>query len=303
MRKKEIVLVSFIFTLLLFVPFSSAGFSDFWDKITGRVTNTPVTHNITVTSGSAPLVYNVWNETMTDVSSGPNEDTITYIIINFSVSDEDGFGNLDDATAKINFTLGGVSRSNSSCSRYQGSGNYANYTCGVTLWWFDGTGDWSINASIYDTNGNSATNTTDIFYLGTTAGFESSPAELTWGDIAPGATNTEPSNNILMNNTGNLARNVEINATNLYGEVNANQALWAANFTSHTVSGCGGTAMVAQTFTQVSGASLPAGNYTLNDNTGQEQIFVCLDATNAVLDAQSYSTLAAGTWTLKIVTS
>ena len=58
--------------------------------------------------------------------------------------------------------------------------------------------------------------------------------------------------------------------------------------------------MVAQTFTQVASASLPIGNYT-SGTAGQEEIFICLEAANAVLDAQSYSTLAAGTWTLKIV--
>ena len=300
MRKKNIF-IGFIVVLLLVLPFSSANFSEVWDKITGRVTSSPVTHNITVTAGSSPIVYDVVNETMTDVSSGPTEDSPTYVIINFSVSDSDGFGNINDSTAAISFNFSGTTRSNTSCARYAGSGNIANYTCNVTLWWFDAPGTWSINASISDTSNNYAENITDTFYLGATDGFSSSPSELTWGSISPGEIGVEPSDNVLMNNTGNRERNIQINATDLLGEENPAQALWAANFSAHTDTGCGGTTMVADTYTAVSGATLPIGNYTIDNTTGQEEIFICLEAANAILDAQSYSTAARGTWTVKIV--
>ena len=302
MKKRDIILIGFIVVLLLIIPFTSAGFfNDTWNKITGRVTSSPVTHNITVTSGSSPIVYDVMNETMTDVSSGPTEDSPTYVIINFSVSDGDGFGNLNDSTATISFNFSGTSRTNTSCARYEGSDNIANYTCNVTIWWFDAPGTWSINASISDTSSNYAENTTDTFYLGATDGFESSPSELTWGSIAPGAIDVEPSEPILMNNTGNRERSIEVNATDLLGEENSAQALWAANFSAHTATNCGGTTMVADTYTAVSGATLPVGNYTVGGGTGQEEIFICLEAANAILDAQAYSTAARGTWMIKIV--
>ena len=124
---------------------------------------------------------------------------------------------------------------------------------------------------------------------------------MTFSDISPGATNTEATNNpMLMNNTGNLIRNVEVNATNLYGESNPSYALYAMNFTVKTTAGCGGTAMASQAYTQVSGASLPVGNYTLGDTTGQEELYYCLDSANSNLIAQSYSTNQAGAWTVKI---
>ena len=303
MEKRYVVLIGLMAVLLVVALLFFVGVGDFWDKITGRLgSTTTVVHNITVTSGSGPVVYTVWNETMTDVSSGPTEDSATYVMINFSVSDADGYGNLNDSTAAISFNLSGATRTNTSCARVDGAGNYANYTCNVTMWWFDAPGTWSINASISDTSSNVATNTTNTFDVGTTAGFSASPSELTWADIGPGAVGVEPSGGeyILMNNTGNLIRDVEVNATNLYGEMNSAQALWAANFTSHISAGCGGTAMVADAFTQVVDASLPIGNYTLDDGTGQEGIYLCLEAANAVLDAQSYSTASAGSWTLRI---
>lgn len=290
-----------VFVLVFMVAFASAGFfNDTWNAITGKVTSSPVSQNITVTGGNAPVVYDVWNETMTDISSGTTEDSPVYVIINFSVSDAEGASNIDTGSAYIDLEFGGTSRA-ASCTEYQASGVYANYTCNVTIWWFDAPGTWTINASISDLNANYAQNITDIFAVGTTAGFESSPATLSWSNIAPGAIDIEPSNNILMNNTGNLVRNIEVNATDLIGETNSAQALWAANFSSHTAAGCGGTSMVADTYTDVVGASLPIGNYTLADGTGQEEIYVCLEAANAVLDAQSYSTAASGAWTVKIV--
>lgn len=168
------------------------------------------------------------------------------------------------------------------------------------MWWFDAAGTWSINASIEDSSANLAMNSTDTFYLGSTVGFSASPSGLSWSTITPGAINTEPSNNILMNNTGNLAQSIEVNATDLLGESNSAQALWAANFSMHTVAGCEGTTMVPNTYATIVGASLPVGNYTLSDGTGQEEIYVCLEAANAVLDAQDYSTVANGAWIIRI---
>ena len=290
----------FMFLLVfILVPFTSAGIDDIWGKITGRATSETLTQSIVVTSGSAPVIYDVWNESMTDVSSGPTEDSPTYVIINFSVSDAEGASNINSSTALMNFTLGSVSRI-ASCTEFESSGDYANYTCNVTMWWFDGTGTWSIEASIDDTNDNSATNSTSNFYLGTVAGFESSPSSLSWSSISPGATDIEPSNHILMNNTGNLVRSIEVNATDLVGESNAAQALWATNFSVHTAAGCGGTTMAADTYTAISGASLPVGNYTIGDSTGQEEVYICLEAANTILDAQAYSTTAKGAWTVRI---
>lgn len=301
---KKSVVVFLVVGMMFLMTFVSAGFfNETWSLITGRVgTTNPVTQTITVTGGSAPVIYDVWNETMTDLSSsGPTEDSPTYVIINFSASDSEGAGNLDDSTAFIDLESGGTSRT-ASCTKYESSGNYANYTCNVTIWWFDPASTaWTINASISDTSTNYAQNITDIFAVGSLAGFSSSPSSLTWSSISPGAIDAEPTNNILMNNTGNMVRNVELNATDLIGETNSAQALWAANFSAHTASGCSsGTTMVADTYTDVAGASLPVGNYT-GGSAGQEEIYICLEAANAILDAQDYSTTARGAWTVKIV--
>ncbi|MFA5953612.1 MAG: hypothetical protein WC812_03395, partial [Candidatus Pacearchaeota archaeon] len=126
--------------------------------------------NVTASSNSLPQIINVFNESMTDVSSGPNEGPFsTSVIINFSVYDANGNANINDSSAKINFTkTGETTRENLTCTEYWSSGNYANYTCNVIMWWWDGAGLWNITAYISDINSNSGINDSQKFSVGTT---------------------------------------------------------------------------------------------------------------------------------------
>jgi hypothetical protein len=168
------------------------------------------------------------------------------------------------------------------------------------MWWFDGAGTWDINASIVDLNDNYKENSTETFSIGATTGFVSSPSSLTWAQINPGAINQEATNPITMNNTGNIARNIEINATNLLGESDNSKALYAENFSVNNAGGCGGTVMSHYIYTPVSAANLPKGNYTINDGTGQEDIYFCLEEASTTLTQQTYSTSEDGTWIIRI---
>jgi len=254
-------------------------------------------------SNNAPTIPYVYNTTMTDVSSGPNEGpSVTNVIINFTAYDADGFGDLDDSSAVINFTDGGTTRENASCDWVEDWGTYyANYSCTVPMWWWDGAGDWDIQAFVSDDEPSSGTNTSTNFYLGTTAGASFTPAALTWTGLNPGDSNKEPNENFLLNNTGNLPRYIELNATNLVGETNPSEALWAGNFTAKNAAGCEGTTMVPNTYVNITGLSFSPGNYTLNDGTAQEEVYVCLEEAGPELDVQTYSTSGQGSWNLRIV--
>lgn len=290
------ILIGLVALVFLLVPFVQG-------VITGEAIDSPFDVNITVSSGSAPVIFAVWDSVMTDVSSGLNEGPLsTQVSINFSVSDADTFGNLDDSTAAMDFSKASEDTRTVICSRItaESSGNFANYTCDVLMWWFDGAGTWDITASISDTNANAATNITQQFTVGSTTGFVVSPAVLTWASITPAATLQEPNEYMILNNTGNSIRTIEINATNLYGETDNSKALYAENFSAKVSGGCGGTSLVDSAFTTVGAASLPVGNYTIGDTTGQVKIYYCLEATNSDLSAQSYSTSQAGAWTIQI---
>jgi hypothetical protein len=306
--KRGIYIMNFLILIILSISFISAGwFDDFRARITGRAGDTStVTLNITVTSGAAPVIT-VFNNTMSeDIFIGPDEaPSITTVTINFSAVDAQGYTNINDSSALINFTKSGEDTRQVSCSRIvsESSGNEANYTCAVEMHYWDGSGTWNIGVSISDINQNDAINTDETFSVGSTTGFVSSPSTMAWsGGIAPGAINEQADELILLNNTGNTARNLEVNATSLLGETNNALGLWAGNFTVKNAAGCDGTAMSQSVFTAVGSTSLPEGNFTINDgSTGQEQLYICLEEAGTELSAQAYSTGEQGSWTIEIV--
>ena len=59
--------------------------------------------------------------------------------------------------------------------------------------------------------------------------------------------------------------------------------------------------MSNKTFVNITGLSFPIGNFTVNDGTAQEEVYICLEEAGPELDAQTYSTTGYGAWNLKIV--
>jgi hypothetical protein len=311
MKMKGVIVVMLI-SFVLIVPFISAGFFESaWNKITGKASdNQNVLLNISVTSG-APTVYAIYNVTsaitLTDAPSP------TFVIINFSVTDPDGAVNLNNASAAVNITKGSGMRSNSSCAVKDYSGNYANYTCNVTLWWWDAGGtDWKISANISDLGANIGINDSKFVTVNTLKGFVMTPSALTFASMPAGSTNKTPTNYLLLNNTGNTdigTSGVQINATDLVGETNAGKFLWAGNFSASIYTGgnieCNitgsATQMVNESYTAVTNTILASGNYTINDGTAQERVYLCLRQVGVELTQQQYSTNTLGSWTVKVV--
>jgi len=104
--------------------------------------------------------------------------------------------------------------------------------------------------------------------------------------------------------------NVQINATDLEGETTSGQFLFAANFSASPSTGgnieCNAsttdaTALVNKTSTGIVGSVLAAGNFTKEDGTAQESIYLCLRETGFELSPQQYSTNAFGDWTIRIL--
>ncbi|HPD81610.1 MAG TPA: hypothetical protein PK357_00740, partial [Candidatus Pacearchaeota archaeon] len=290
------------------VPDGFSGLQDLFVNATysGSTVNDTQTNAINYGGGAdnPPEIIYVYNSTeMTDISSGPNEGPFaTYVQLNFTAYDEQGFDDLNDSSVQVNFSLAGEeSRLNTRCTLLEDYDTYyANYTCNVTMWWWDAPGTWAINASIEDNNGNNAFNDSTTFSVGSTTGFLANSTELNWPEISPGASNQEANEFLLLNNTGNTQVSVEINATDLVGENNPLYALGANNFSAHTSSGCEGTAMSNYEYTTVIGATIAKGNYSLDDGTAQEAIYFCLEISNSDLISQPYSTKQKGSWTIRV---
>jgi hypothetical protein len=304
MKRGIYILCFFMATVLMLSMVSAGSLDDFWDKITGRATTQNVGLNITVTGGSSPVIIAVYNGTATSMESGPNEGpSPTYVIAGFRVNDPDGIANLDNSTATMNFSLGGETTRQATCTFVAGqsTSTQANYTCNVTMWWYDGPGSWTINAYIEDFNDNSAYNsTTRNVLVGTTDGLLANQTSLTWPAINPGASNTEANQFMGLNNTGNRPRSIYVNSSDLLGDVNPAYALGANNFSVKNAAGCEGTPMVNRTDTNITSVTVfNRGNYTINDGTAQANLYYCLEISNSDLIAQSYSTNALGAWIIK----
>jgi len=308
---KKIILI-FLFSILIVVLISSIVSAGWWgdikNKITGKATKT-VALNITI---GGPKITQVFNDSMTNLSSGPNEaPALTSVIINFTGYSIAGASNLNDTSALINFTRAGeTTRQNISCAKYESAGDYANYTCNVTMWWWDEAGTWDITASVNDNQANTATNSSTIFTIGERTSFVMGPSTLNWTGISPGATNQTSNNDpLLLNNTGNDvidATGIAINSSNLRGETTPTEALWAGNFSADWDTGgsctgadcteCGGTTMVKAAYTALTVANLTKGNYTDGNGEGQEELYVCLRLVGSELSTQSYSTANETEW-------
>ena len=302
-----------LISLILIVPFVSAGFfQNAWNKITGKASDTAnVDLNISVTSGP-PVIYAVYNDTsaitLTDAPAP------TFVVVNFSVTDPDGAINLVNSTAAINFTKSGEElRYNSTCAVKDFAGDYANFTCNVTMWWWDATGlDWRIYANISDLGGNIGVNDSQYLTVNTLTGFVMYPSELNFASMVAGSTNQTPTNHLALNNTGNVditSGNVQINATDLVGETDHDKFLWAGNFSASPYTGgniecnitASATSMVNLSYTGVANTVLSAGNYTKNDGTAQEDVYLCLRQVGVELTEQQYSTDQFGAWTVHVV--
>jgi hypothetical protein len=298
-----------LISLILISPLVSAGFfSDVWDKITGDASTTQnVLVNISITS-APPIIYNVSGLSSVTLTDAPSP---TFVIVNFSVNASNGVSTLNNATAAVNFTKAGQPLViNSSCAVKDWSGNFANYTCNVTLWWWYNAGSWQVYANISDLGSNTAVNGTNTVTINTLTGFTLSPSAITFSSLSAVAVNQTPTNYFTLNNTGNTnTTTIQINATDLVGETDHSKFLWASNFSASNFTGnkieCNvsgsATAMVNMTYSTVSSATLYIGNYTKNDGTtGQDKMYLCLRKVGYELSQQQYSTGQFGQWTVKI---
>jgi hypothetical protein len=326
-RGREVIISSVIILLLVMslIPLTSASFfSDFWNKITGYSFTGGVGVNVTVSAMNIIYV----SAPGLSPNTGPYS---TGVNVNFTIYNGAGVSQVNDSTIAVNLTTGVAgeqNRSNLTCYRTTDvSTNYANYSCNVTMWWYDTNGTWNIYVLARDNNSNVATNTTATFTMGATTSYSFSPTNLTWPVMTAGAIN-ETSNNdpITINNTGNIPvgqysgnSNLTLNATNLAGETTPTWRLFANNFSvatqgnTGTCRGATGNCIECDTsagkatplsfaiYTNISMGNVTKGNYTINNNyTGQEQLFLCLRVADTALTAQAYSTIGNGSWVIKI---
>ena len=296
--KKREMLISVIILgiLLLTLPVVFAGFSDVWNKITGWAGFD--TTSVTIVVGNQDPIVNYVSLILPQSVSAGN---ISYISFTFNATDADGAANLNNSAARASFNLTGeTTRTNTSCSYLAGSGNTRQYNCTIGVWYWDGVGNWTINASIRDINNAYAENSSTTFELQETTAMVMSPTALTWPSINLTDTNILSDNDpITINNTANKnIAYVNVTAIGLKGAEITSDFIYANNFSVNTADACGGTDMVNNTAIAVSGAAIPKGNNSAGQ--GQEELYFCLNGMLQTISAQTYSATGAESWTISV---
>lgn len=293
----------FLVGILVLSSFASAGFFDWVGNITGHATSETTTLTITV-GNNAPTITQIQSLS----AQTPSESSTKKITLNFNVTDLDGVSNINASTVAAQFERSGeATRTNASCVLVtEHNFTTAEYSCSIDMWYFDGSGAWTINVSAKDINDAEARNTSTSFTYNQLTSMVMSPTSTTWGVLSLTDTNVGSNNDpVVINNTGNdMNLSIEVLGHDLQGLVNTDDYIYASNFSIDVVTeGCLGTTMADNVSTAVANAALNKGNNTINngdDTSGQEELFFCLKGLPDGITAQEYSSNATGPWMVQI---
>lgn len=301
MKKGELIAIA-ILGMIFLLPFASAGILN-W--ITGKASSQNLTMGADV-GNTAPKITYVENVS----AQNPIEGSTRAITFKFTAYDHDNNNpavhDLSDGTARAEFLNDTTTRS-ATCTFVGGENTEktSNYTCTVSLYYWDKAASWTVNASIQDLSSALATNSTTVpFTYNSLTAFVMAPVAINWTSLAPGSQDNQATNDpSVLNNTGNYeSTNIQINTTTLVGVTDNTKTIGGSNFTSKTTDpACAGTVLSeVSEYIQVASAALPRGNLSAGSGAGQEELFYCLDVPAAVTK-QIYDTSAKGAWTVKVV--
>ena len=300
MKRGKITII-FVLAILL-ISLTSAGLLDsIKNAITGKVTNQPTNVSVTVT-GTNPVNITVDNSTLSGGVT-PTEATSTTSEIFIKVCDPDGVNDIDDNSVEARFQkTGEATRENTSCNLVSDLDSYcANYTCSVTSWYFDISGQWTINSSATDLGNQTVIyNTSYTFTMNQLKAMTIQPNQINWSAITPGDTDEKADNDpTIINNTGNYNGTINITGLDLYGETTTTEKFGTDNFTAGIADDCATSGVYLNNNTQVliTSSNSNPGNLSAGSGAGQEQVYYCIPNVPSI-SSQKYSTSKLGSWTI-----
>ena len=193
------------------------------------ISGNSIQFNVSLTISNSPPTITFVPNGQTDT---PLEATTKITQITFNASDSNGISDIPAANAKVIINQSVVTLTSSACVVLSSSGNLNDYQCNVTINYYNLPGTWTINASVFDSASQSATNMTQSFTMGTLTAIQLKTNQMTFSGN-PGDANVAASNNPqLVNNTGNAAFG-QINLT-AYSLQSGSNYIGAGNFTANT---------------------------------------------------------------------
>lgn len=285
MKKIDIglaMMLLIILSILVAVPFIVfAGSSD--------------THtvNMTIAGSNTPTIDDVSVISAQDVTPG----STTGVIVEFTVSDNDGYLNLDNTTdAAVYNKTGETSRSNTTCTAENIDWNTNNYTCNVSIEFYDSSGSWDVNVSISDDDSNYVENTTTSFTYNSGIHMNMTPTAINFGSLNPGDTDKNATDDpITVQNIGNINLTaLNITAYDLVGETDSSYFIGPGNFSVNVTDIATGTALINATQVTIPDWTINRGASSTDD------AYFWLDVPSTGIQVQSYSTAGGTDWTINV---
>lgn len=314
--KKSLVIIGL--TALLLIPLASAGFFNF---ITGKATGANTNVTAEIVSTQATVITSVRFVSPLTLQ----ENTTVVDVINFTASDLDGSNDINMGSGVVNVSkvCGGstVARISSSCTNTTPSGLAiidVNFTCPVTLQYYDCVGSWNVNASINYTHGivvAKAYNDSTSLSINALQAVYISPLSVAFNPLAAFDTDQNSTTDNYVTNTGNQVPNIELTAVDLHGQTNSSIIFPANNFTSlslnstHTLTSnfcANGVQLVNATPSTIATTAGPVGDRPLVNRDGGNagsttEIKYCIPSVPQLF-SQNYTTDFAGSWVISATT-
>jgi hypothetical protein len=244
--------------------------------------------NVTITSGDLYIV-----SVTPPTTPNPTEYTTTATTTYFVAGSDNGWEILTGATCEYTRS-GETTRVTSGCTGSNISATDVNYTCPVTMQYYDGPGTWDVNCTIGD-GSSTVENTTETFTYGSLTAMQLNYTTVLFGSLTPG-TQSESSGAKTVVNTGNNAftNNCQITAQDLYGVTNASITIAGSAFRGHISTGdyAGATSLASTIPTAIPGSTIAKGAVP----TGTRDLYYYILA--PIVQAQAYTTVGHTAWTV-----
>ncbi len=233
-----------------------------------------------VTIGSAAPTIDWVNDS---VNASPAEGGTRIIQIQFNVTDNNGFADINTSAAYMNITRPGETTRETTggdCYSTFNASNIQVIECNITISWYDEEGEWVIAVYIADNQGNFSTNDTSNFTMDTLDAVAVIEDALTFSGTPGQSDQAAQENPLNINNTGNQNyTKINITAYNLTG-VAESDTIGASAFAVNVSGGVAGAgqSLVHSTTVLITDAALDRGA------TATEELYFWVDIPSGIED-------------------
>ena len=203
----------------------------------------------------------------------PTAFSTSSVTLGFNATDIDGLSDLSDATSQCKITKAGeATRSNSTC-KVTDVGSVSTFGCTIFNYFYDASGSYNINCSIYDTDSNFYSNISETLTINALNRINQNTTTLAFGEVFG---DDNEGNSIGFTNGGN--QDYTTTSITAYNLSNSTNYITAGNFSVDIDTGqvSGQTYLVEATGTAFSDFTLPKCTSPCSSNSS-EQIYFYMD--------------------------